>query len=226
MTTYREQSGLPPWFPQPSPLAAKLPPMEPLQPNPRYRPALPPMEPLQPNPNHRSQATPRAASRQPTSRKGPGHQGPSRAALQAQARSQPRDDEGRFAEKGGWFKNRWNAWLDPTPRPPTRLKKRPAWAAEQRSFSEIRTTAPARRKAKKRKKPVPERGFIGRAVSLFNGDYTRWRMANLRQQARLRAQAEGYYVPPKKRVRRRKPRPTMPAQRSRKRGIVRRLLGF
>jgi hypothetical protein len=215
MTTYREQRGLPPWFPQQTPPPANLPPMEPLQPNPRYRPQLPPMEPLQPNPRYRPQPASQAAKRQPPSRKGPGHKGPGKAALQAQAYSQPRDDEGRFAEKGGWFKNRWNAWLDPTPRPPTRLnKKRPARAVDQRSFSEVRTAAPMRKKAKRRKKPVPQRGFVGRVVALFNGDYSRWRMANLRQQARLRMQAEGYYAP-KKRARRRKPRPAQPPPRRR-----------
>jgi len=209
MTTYREQRGLPPWFPtHQAPLPANLPPMEPLQPNPNYLP----------------QPASTAKKRQPAQHKGPGHKGPSKAALQAQARSQPRDDEGRFAEKGGWFKNRWNAWLDPTPRPPTRLnRKRPTRTGEQRSFSEVRTAAPARRKAKKHKKPVPQRGLVGRVVSLFNGDYSRWRMSNLRTQARLRMQAEGYSAPKKRVRRRRKTRAAAPPPR---RGMLRRFFSF
>ena len=185
---------------------------------------LPEMEPLQPNPNYRPQPAPTVKRRQPTTHEGRAYKGPSKAALRAQSRSQPRDEEGRFAEKGGWFKQRWNAWLEPTPRPPTRLK-RPV-RTEARSFREIRTAAPPRKKTKKRKKSVPERSMLGRVIAFFNGDYAKWRMSDLRQRARLRAQIDGYGLPKKRKRRRRKTRSSAHVRPPRRGGFLRRILSL
>jgi hypothetical protein len=179
------------------------------------------MEPLQPKPTTKaSPHTPR--KRQPR----PGPQArrtvkrETHAKLIQAAQEQPRDSIGRFAEKGNLF----TRFFDPTPRAPTHLKPLKHRPADQQKRP---TTAPPRARTSKRKhkKPVPERSFFGKIVALCNGDYTRWRMRNLREQARLRAQIDGYSVP-KKRIRRRKRRATPPTQPARKRGILRRFLGL
>lgn len=201
------QSGLPPWFAMATPLA-----------NTNY--SL--MEPLALNPRLVKQPAAQRTARERQVRPGPQARRASQQQVHAKlvqaVQEQPRDQQGRFAEKGKWF----SRLFDPTPRPPTRLK--PLRQAMQKHP----ITVPPRARARKnrRKKPVPERGFFGKVFALFNGDYAKWRMKNLREQARLRAQIDGYYVP-KKRVRqRRKLHSTKPARPPRKRGIVRRILGL
>ena len=204
--TYR--SNLPPWFAMATPpVNTGLPPLETLAPNPRLaqQPAaqrMPRKRPARPGPQAR-----RAAKRE------------THAKLVQATQEQPRDSIGQFAEKGKWL----TRFFDSTPRPPTRLK--PLKRAGEKKHP---VTAPPRARVtkRKRKKPVPERSMFGRIVALFNGDYARWRRADLRQRARWRMQAEGHYAPPKKRTRRRgKPNAT-PAQPPRRRGIVRRILGL
>ncbi|MFL5587651.1 MAG: hypothetical protein ACJ8DI_08350 [Ktedonobacteraceae bacterium] len=175
------QSSLPPWFATPH-VNPKYPPMEPLAPNPRLakQPAA------QQRTTKKQQARPESQTRRASMQQ-------VHARLVQVAQEQPRDQRGRFAEKGRWF-----SWLiDPTPRPPTHLK--PLKPTRQKRP----LTAPprARTSKRRRKKPVPERGFFGRVFALFNGDYARWKRANLRQQARLRMQIDGYAPPPKRRRR-------------------------
>jgi len=212
--TYRPgQTSTPPWLTPAAPVTrTSLPPMEPLQPK--------PMEPLQPK------ATTPAAQRTPRKRQArPGPQARRatkreiHAKLVQAAQEQPRDSVGRFAEKGNMF----TRFFDPTPRAPTRLKPLKHRQADQQRHP-VSSPPRARVSKQKRKKPVPERNFFGKVFALFNGDYTRWRMRNLREQARLRAQIDGYSVPKKRIRRRRKPRAATPPPR--KRGIVRRLLGL
>ena len=198
-----QQSHLPPWFMPAAPTAhTNLPPMEPLQP----KPAAPPT-------SRKRQARPGPQARRAVKRE-------THAKLVQAAQEQPRDSIGRFAEKGNVF----TRFFDPTPRAPTRLKPLKHRPADQQKRP-ITASPRARTSKRKQKKPVPDRTFFGKVVALFNGDYTRWRMRNLREQARLRAQIDGYYVP-KKRIRRRKRRATQPAQPARKRGILRRILGL
>jgi hypothetical protein len=215
MTHRPGQPSTLPWLTTAAPAAhAHLPAMEPL---------LPKMEPLQPK------ITPPATQR--STRKRQARPGPQarRAAkrethtkLVLATQEQPRDSIGRFAEKKGSFLTRF---FDPTPHAPTHLKQLPPRQAGQQRHP---ITAPPRARAsqKRRKKPVPERGVMGRILALFNGDYARWRRNDLRQRARWRMQAEGHYVPPRKRTRRRRKAQTTPALPPRKRGIVRRLLGL
>lgn len=203
--TYRAgQPNFPPWFMTAAPTAhTSLPPMEPLQPKPTTPATQHTTRKPQPGPQAR-----RTAKRE------------THAKLVQAAQEQPRDSIGRFTEKGNLF----TRLFDPTPRTPTRLKPLKHKQADQQKHP---ITAPPRARASKRKhkKPVPERSFFGKIVALFNGDHSRWRMRNLREQARLRAQIDGYYVP-KKRIRRRKRQPTKPTQPTRKRGIVRDILGL
>lgn len=202
-----QQSHLPPWFMAAAPAThTNLPPLEPLAPNPQLT------QPSQPTQRKR-QARPGPQARRATKRE-------THAKLVQAAQEQPRDTIGRFAEKG----NPFTRFFDPTPRGPTRLKPLKHRPADQQKRPA--TTAPrARTSKRKHKKPVPERSFFGKIVAFCNGDYSRWRMRNLREQARLRAQIDGYYVP-KKRIRRRKRRATQPTQPTRKRGLVRRILGL
>jgi hypothetical protein len=146
--------------------------------------------------------------------------GPTTEQRRKNAAEQNRDQEGKFAENG-WGRW-WNGLFDPTPRPPTRLKKPAPTAA--RSFTETRAVTPPgakRRPAKKRKKPVPERSFFGKLAALYNGDYAKWKMQQHRQLARYAAQAQGFDPPRRRRRRRRKPAVARPAPR--KPGLLRRL---
>lgn len=206
------QSNLPPWSTMAAPPPAnKYPPMEPLAPN----PLLAKQPATQPTPRKR-QARPGPQARRASKRE-------THAKLVQAAQEQPRDSVGRFAEKGNFL----TRFFDPTLHAPTHLKHLPA---KQTSQQKHPNTAPPRARASKRKhkKPVPERGALGRIFAFFNGDYTRWRIRNLREQARLRAQIDGYYPPPKKRTHRRRKSiaasPTHPARK--KRGLVQRILGF
>jgi len=184
MTYQPGQSNLPPWFATPHV-------------NPKY----PPMEPLAPNPRLAKQA----AARQRTTRKQQARPGPQtrraseqhvHARLVHAAQEQPRDQQARIAEKDRWF----SRLFDPTPRPPTHLKP----LKPTRQKRPLTTPPRARTSKRRRKKPVPERGFFGRVFALFNGDYARWKRADLRQQARLRMQIEGYAPPPKRRRRKKR----------------------
>ncbi len=214
MTYQQGQSTLPPWFAMAAP---------PVNTN------LPPMEPLAPNPLLAKQPTAQQTPRKRQARPGPQARRATKREIHAKlvqaAQEQPRDSVGRFAEKGNFL----TRFFDPTPQAPTHLKHLPAKQASQQRHP---NTAPPRARISKRKhkKPVPERSFMGKIVALFNGDYTRWRMRNLREQARLRAQIDGYHTPPKKRMRRRRKStaaryaPTRLARK--KRGLMRRILGF
>ena len=135
-----QRSGLPPWFygsrARPP---ADLPEMEPLRPKlPEPKTRKPQARPKQKTSTKRA-TTARATSGQPRIRRGP-----SLRAKRIQAQSQPRDQQGRFAEKGNWL----TRLLDPTPRPPTRLKKinklvpngpPPAGQGEQKAAQEARS---------------------------------------------------------------------------------------
>lgn len=161
-----------------------------------------------PNPHKKKKrkkkaAPARATTTQATTRT---RYGPSQEQRSQQAAEQARDQEGKFAENP-WNKFWSGQWWNQEPHGPTRLKKRPT--LEARSFGEERETAapgrrPARRPQKKRKKPYPERGFIGRVAGLFNGDYSRWKLQQNRLNAKYRAMADGTYEPPKRRRRRRR----------------------
>jgi len=178
------------------------------------------MKPLQPKATTPSaQHTPRTRQTRPGPQARRATKRETHAKLAQAAQEQPRDSVGRFAEKGNLF----TRFFDPTPRAPTRLKPLKHKQTDQQKHP-ISAPPRARISKSKRKKPVPERGVFGRVVAFFNGDYSRWRMRNLREQARLRAQIDGYYVPKKRIRRRRKPRAT--ASQPRKRGIIRRLLGL
>lgn len=193
--------------------------------------SLPTMEPLQPKPMEPLQPKTTTPATQRTTRKRQARPGPqarraskreTHAKLVQSAQEQPRDSIGRFAEKGSFL----TRLFDPTPHAPTRLKQLPSRQAGEQKHP---ITAPPRARISKRrrKKPVPERGVLGRIIALFNGDYAKWRRNDLRQRAKWRMQAEGHYVPPpKKRTRRRRKNRPAPAQPLRKRGIVRRLLGL
>jgi hypothetical protein len=189
---------------------------------PAMEPLLPKMEPLQPKttppaaqrPTRKRQARPGPQARRVAKRE-------THAKLVQAAQEQPRDSIGRFAEKGGLL----TRFFNPTPHAPTRLKQLPPRQAGQQRHP-ISAPPRARASKKRRKKPVPERGVMGRILALFNGDYARWRRNDLRQRARWRMQAEGHYVPPRKRTRRRRKAQTAPAQPPRKRGTIRRLLGL
>ena len=165
------------------------------------------MEDLQPNPHYRPKK-----KRKPVKRKKATvvRQGPSTSTLRANTQQQPRDNEGKFAEKGGWFKG---AWLDPTPKAPTKLKKRPAPLA-QRSFSETRRIGPFRKK--RRKKPVPQRSFLGKIGAVLNGDYAKWKQRQNQKNAHIALPAQG--IKPSRRWRRRKP-----AHPTRRQGLFNRL---
>ena len=184
MTYQPGQSSPPPWFATP-----------------HVNPNYPPMEPLALNPRLAKQQAAQRPARKRQVRPGPQARRASQQQVHVKlvqaAQEQPRDQQGRFAEKGRWF----SRFFDPTPKPPTRLK--PLKQARQKHP----LTAPpgARAKKNRRKKPVPERGFFGRVFALFNGDYARWKRTDLRQQARLRMQIEGY-APLAKRRRRKKRR--------------------
>jgi hypothetical protein len=177
-----------------------------------------------PNPKKRKRAkkqAPKGAA--PTQARGMMNRpvGPSTEQRRKNAAEQSRDEAGKFAENAwGRF---WNGLFDPTPKPPTRLKK-PAQPAA-RSFTEMRAVTPPgakRRPAKKRKKPVPERSFFGKLAALYNGDYARWKMQQHRKLARYAAIAQGFDPTPRRRRRRRlKPAAARPV--SRKPGLLRRL---
>ena len=200
--TYR-----PPWMTTaPSIAHSKIPTMEPLAPNPLLT-----QQPAQQTQQTRPGPQAHRALKQGT-----------HAKLVQAAREQPRDSIGRFAEKRGSFTH----FFDPTPRGPTSLKRLPA---KQAIYQRQPSISPLRRASKRRrKKPVPERSILGKTVALFNGDYAKWRIRNLREQAKLRAQIDGHYPSSRKRARRRrKPAAASPASPTRKkRGLVRRILGL
>ncbi len=180
--------------------------MEPLQPNPNYNPNPKPQRKLK----RKKRTTARPTTPAATSRQRPAVPNAARQKAAQAARDQPRDQEGRFAQQWGTW---WNGLFDPTPRPPTRLKRqRPRM--EARSFSEDRSlpAAAPRRRGKKRKKPIPQRSIFGKVAALFNGDYGKWKKQQNRKNARMALRAQDL-KPPRSRRRRRKRKPTPPPRR-------------
>src|SRR5437763_10248037 len=99
------QSGLRPWFAMAAPPPA----------NSKYTP----MEPLAPNPLLAKQSAAQRTTRKQQARPGPQARRATKQQVHTRlvqvAQEQPRDQQGRFAEKGRWF----SRLFDPTPRPPT-----------------------------------------------------------------------------------------------------------
>ena len=129
--------------------------MEPLQPKPDWQP-----------PREQGQPKRKAARRATTTDQPQVRRGASVSAKRIQAESQPRDQQGRFAKKGNWL----TRLFDP-PKPLAKLRKMNKRQASPKA-------APKRRAKKKHKKPVPERGLLGRIGAVLNGDYARWRRAD------------------------------------------------
>jgi hypothetical protein len=144
MLYQQRQSHLPPWFAMATPPAhSGLPPMEPLAPNLRLA-----TQPAAQRTLGKRQTRPGPQARRASKRE-------THVRLVQAAQEQPRDSVGRFAEKGNWFSH----LLDPTPRAPTSIKP-----LKQTGQQRHPITAPpkARVSRRKRTKPVPERGMIGR----------------------------------------------------------------
>lgn len=127
----------------------------------------------------------------------------SRASLVRAASTQPRDAKGRFASVGA----KVGKWVDGLMNPQKVLTKAPpkvkrATAYETVSTARSREVAPLSKRAKKqqKKKPVAERGFLGKIWALFNGDAVREQRAT--NAANTRARRKAWGIVPKKSKRR------------------------
>lgn len=201
MTQQHRPAGLPPWYRGYQ------------APGSTSTPRLPPTKELRPAPTgKRRLQQKRATKRTATTNRPHVRRGPPVKARRAQAQSQPRDTQGRFVEKG----NLLTRLFEPTPRLPTRLKKVKKQAPN---------VSPPHAQAK-RKKPVPERNFLGHGGAIFNGNYARWRQRSARQQAALQSRMNGYDLPKKRVRRRRKPRYLDAPIQQPRRDALRRLFPF